>query len=158
MTRQSRANTSRFSMGMPSFIYALTLCLVMLGGCGARVSSHGHMINENELKKIDLGKTTKAEILQIFGRPSFDGAFDKKRLHYSSQVMLQPVAGVKMTQKRIIYIFKLDNDNVLQSIELIDEEDGLTIALVDDKTPTPGDTFGVIEQVFSNIKRQKPKE
>jgi hypothetical protein len=26
------------------------------------------------------------------------------------------------------------------------------------KTPTPGDTFGVVEQIFSNLKRQQAAE
>jgi hypothetical protein len=34
----------------------------------------------------------------------------------------------------------------------------LQIVHIDDKTPTPGDTFGVLEQVFSNLKRRQSEE
>ena len=33
--------------------------LAVLGACGDRVSNHGHIINENELKDINIGTTTK---------------------------------------------------------------------------------------------------
>ena len=41
---------------------------------------------------------------------------------------------------RDLYLY-IDQKNVLQSIDLINQEDGLQIAHIDDKTPTPGDTF-----------------
>ena len=125
-----------------------------MSGCGDRISSHGHVINESELKQITIGTTTKADIVQLLGQPSFAGAFDTQKLYYSSQVMLQPVASVKHTQRRVIYIFTLNKKNVLESIDLVDKDDGLTIVHIDDKTPTPGDTFGILEQVFTNVRRQ----
>ena len=73
-------------------------------------------------------------------------------------MMLQPVASTKQTQKRIIYLFILDENDILQSIDLINKEDGLKIAHVDEKTPTPGDTFGILEQVFSNLKRRQAED
>ena len=138
--------------------FVASLGLATIGGCGERISSHGHIINENEMKQINVGTTTKADILDMLGQPSFKGAFDTQKLYYSSQVMLQPVASTKQTQKRIIYIFTLDDRNILQSIDLIDKEDGLQIAHIDDKTPTPGGAFGILDQAFANLKRGKAGE
>ena len=55
---------------------------------------------------------------------------------------------------RSIYIFTLNKNNVLEAIDIVNKDDGLTIAHIDDKTPTPGDTFGILDQVFTNMKRQ----
>ena len=158
MTRPSRPNKSRPRYLEYALLFFASLGLAALGACGDRISSHGHIINENELKQINIGTTTKADILDILGQPSFDGAFDTQKLYYSSQVMLQPIASTKQTQQRFIYIFTLDDNNVLQSVDLMNKEDGLQIIHIDDKTPTPGDTFGVLEQVFSNLKRRQSKE
>ena len=159
MTRPSRTKVARTKLGQSRVLSFALFCLASLGlaamsGCGDRISSHGHVINESELKQITIGTTTKADIVQLLGQPSFAGAFDTQKLYYSSQVMLQPVASVKQTQRRVIYIFTLNKDNVLEKINLLDKNDGLTIAHTDDKTPTPGDTFGILEQVFTNIRRQ----
>ena len=159
MTRLSRTKLARTTLGLFRLTRFALFCVASLGlatisGCGDRVSSHGHVINENELKQIVIGTTTKADIVQLLGQPSFAGAFDTQKLYYSSQVMLQPVASVKQTQRRVIYIFTLNKNNVLEAIDLVNKDDGLTIAHIDDKTPTPGDTFGILEQVFKNLRRQ----
>jgi outer membrane protein assembly factor BamE (lipoprotein component of BamABCDE complex) len=158
MTRPSHTNISYPRYIRFALFFVASLGLAAVGGCGDRISSHGHIINENELKQINIGTTTRADILDMLGQPSFKGAFDTQKLYYSSQVMLQPVASTKQTQKRIVYIFTLDDKNILQSIDLANKEDGLQIAHIDDKTPTPGDTFGILEQVFSNLKRRKVEE
>lgn len=159
MTRPSLTKVARTKLGQSRVLSFALFCLASLGlaamsGCGDRISSHGHVINESELKQITIGTTTKADIVQLLGQPSFAGAFDTQKLYYSSQVMLQPVASVKQTQRRVIYIFTLNKNNVLESIDLVDKDDGLTIVHIDDKTPTPGDTFGILEQVFTNVRRQ----
>jgi outer membrane protein assembly factor BamE (lipoprotein component of BamABCDE complex) len=154
MTRPSRTKLGQSRVLNFALICLANLGLAAMSGCGDRISSHGHVINESELKQITIGTTTKADIVQLLGQPSFAGAFDTQKLYYSSQVMLQPIASVKQTQRRVIYIFTLNKNNVLESIDLVDKDDGLTIAHIDDKTPTPGDTFGIIEQVFTNVRRQ----
>ena len=158
-TKLARTKLARTKLGQSRVLSFALFCVASLGlaamsGCGDRISSHGHVINESELKQITIGTTTKADIVQLLGQPSFAGAFDTQKLYYSSQVMLQPVASVKQTQRRIIYIFTLNKNNVLEAIDLVNKDDGLLIAHIDDKTPTPGDTFGILDQVFTNMRRQ----
>ena len=158
-TKDARTKFARAKHGQSRLLSFALFCAASLGlaamsGCGDRISSHGHVINESELKQITIGTTTQADIVQLLGQPSFAGAFDTQKLYYSSQVMLQPVASVKQTQRRLIYIFTLNKNNVLEEIDLVNKDNGLTIAHIDDKTPTPGDTFGILDQVFTNMKRQ----
>ena len=154
MTRPSRTKLGQSQLLNFALFCAASLGLAAVSGCGDRVGSHGNVINESELEQITIGTTTKADIVQLLGQPSFAGAFDTQKLYYSSQVMLQPVASVKQTQDRVIYIFTLNKNNVLEEIDLVNKNDGLTIAHIDDKTPTPGDTFGILDQVFTNMRRQ----
>ena len=158
MTRPSQTNKSSPRHLRSALFFAFSLGLAALGACGDRTSSHGHIINENELERINIGTTTKADILFMLGQPSFDGAFDTQKLYYSSQVMMQPVASAKQTEKRVVYIFTFDKKNVLESVESMNKKDGLQIVHIDDRTPTPGDTFGVLEQVFSNLRRRQSEE
>ena len=158
MTRPWSTNISnpRYKRFVLFFIASLGLAVV--GACGDRISSHGHTINQNELKRINIGTTTRAQILDILGQPSFKGAFDTQKLYYSSVVMLQPIASTKEIHKRVVYIFTLNEKNKLQSIDVIDKSDGFQIAHIDEKTPTPGDTLGILDQIFSNLKRRQTKE
>ena len=128
-------------------------CFGILGACGERISEHGHAINQIELDTLEIGRTKRANIIEILGRPSFEGAFNDKKLYYVSQVMGTPVAGVNTTKSRTIYTFNFDENDILQSIDLKDKESGIDVVHIDEKTPTPGDTFGVFEQIFSNLRR-----
>ena len=133
-------------------------CLGFLAGCGERISAHGHVINQAEMDTIKIGQTNRADIIDLLGRPSFEGAFDSRKIYYTSQIMEQPVAGINKTKSRVIYAFTFDKNNNLQEIDLVDEKSGLNVAHIESKTPTPGDTFGVVQQIFSNLKRQQGTE
>jgi outer membrane protein assembly factor BamE (lipoprotein component of BamABCDE complex) len=145
ITCQIRRALSTLSLGL--------FCLGLIGGCGERISEHGHIINQIELDTIEIDHTKKADILEALGQPSFEGAFDSHKLYYVSHIMEAPVAGINTTKSRTIYMFTFDNNNLLQSIHLTDEKSGVQVAHIDEKTPTPGDTFGVVEQILLNIRR-----
>ena len=133
-------------------------CLIFLAGCGERTSEHGHVINQTEMDTIKIGLTNRADIIGMLGRPSFEGAFDSRRIYYANQIMELPVGGINKTKSRVIYVFSFDSNNNLQNIDLIDEKKGLNVTHIDSKTPAAGDTFGVLEQIFSNLKRQQATE
>jgi outer membrane protein assembly factor BamE (lipoprotein component of BamABCDE complex) len=134
------------------------LSIGLLAGCGERISEHGQFINQSEMDVIKIGQTNRSDIVALLGRPSFEAAFDSQKIYYSSQIMEQPVAGINATKSRMIYVFTFDSSNTLQEIDLINEKTGFNVAHIDEKTPTPGDTFGVVEQIFSNLKRRQATE
>ena len=139
-------------------LYYGLFCFGLLGGCGERISEHGHTITQVELNTIEIGRTKKADVLALLGQPSFKGAFNSQKLYYVSQVMEAPVAGISTTKARTIYALTFDNNNVLQKIDLTDKKSGKVIVHIDEKTPTPGNTYGVLEQVFSNIRRGQSEQ
>lgn len=140
--------------------HLLLLVLLAFGvtACGERISSHGHSVDEFELNSVEIGVTTRNDILLSWGKPSFDGAFDSGKIYYVSQNMRQPAGGRKVTTKREIFVLTFDDNDILQMLELRDQDTGLTIATLDAITPTPGDSFGVIEQIFSNVRRRNANE
>ena len=133
-------------------------CLGFLAGCGERISEHGHVINQVEMDTIKIGQTNRADIIGMLGRPSFEGAFDSRKIYYAGQIMELRVGGINKTKSRVIYAFSFDANNNLQKIDLIDEKSGLDVAHIDAKTPTPGDTFNAVEQIFLNLKRRSTAE
>ncbi len=160
MTRPSltrRNITNQIKQGFGALGIGI-FCLGFLAGCGERISEHGHVIDQAEMDTIKIGQTNRAEIIDMLGRPSFEGAFDDRKIYYASQIMELQVAGINKTKSRVIYAFSFDADNNLQEIDLIDEKTGLNVTHIEAKTPTPGDTFGVVEQIFLNIKRRQAAE
>ena len=126
-----------------------------LGGCESKTMTHGHSIDEVNLSEIRVGESTRIDLLASFGKPSFNGAFNSGKIYYVSQFMVEPAGGKKKTETRQIVAFTLDADDIVTAIDLIDETSGRTVLYLDEKTPTPGDKFGAMDQVFSNLKRRR---
>ena len=128
--------------------------MVLVSACEAITTTHGQLIEPAELDKLELGVTTQAETIAILGPPSFEGAFNSGRLYYNNQKMEKPVGGETLTIERELIIFIFDNRNRLQGIEIRDETSDKKIVKLESKTPTPGDTVTIVDQIFSNLRRK----
>lgn len=127
---------------------------LLLGACSNVVQTHGRLIEAAELEQVQIGTTTRADIISLFGQPSFEGAFNSGRIYYNQQTMLQKVAGLNTTQSRELIMFSFDENNMLLDVEIKDEKSDISIATSERKTPTPGENLTVIDQIFSNLRRR----
>lgn len=127
-----------------------------LAGCESRIAAHGHSIDSSELDQIIPGETTLGDLRAILGKPSFEGAFDSGKVYYLSEIMIEPPGGRKRISTRTMIVISLDESDFVTGVEIRDESSGNTIAYLDEKSPTPGDNFGVTEQIFSTLRR-KPR-
>lgn len=132
------------------------ITVFFLVGCEATIEPHGHGVDSSELDQIVPGKTTLADLRDILGKPSFEGAFDSGKVYYLSEVMIEPPGGRKRISTRSMIIISIGDSDVVTEIEIRDETSGKTIAYLDERSPTPGDNFGVTEQLFSTLRR-KPR-
>ncbi len=134
------------------FVFLFTL-LTLLSACEATITTHGRFIEAAELDRLELGVTTQAETIAILGRPSFEGAFNSGRLYYNNQKMEEKVAGATTTIERELIVLIFNENNVLQSLELRNKNSDEEIVKLEAKTPTPGDTLTIVDQLFSNLRR-----
>ena len=130
------------------------IAAIALAGCESTIAPHGHSIDSIELDQIVPGQTTRADVRAVLGKPSFEGAFDSGKIYYLSEVMIEPPGGRKRLSARTMIVIALDEAGVVTEIEVRDETSGNRIAYLDEKSPTPGDNFGVTEQIFSTLRRQ----
>ena len=130
------------------------IAAIALAGCESAIAPHGHSIDSIELDQIVPGQTTRADVRAVLGKPSFEGAFDSGKIYYLSEVMIEPPGGRKRLSARTMIVIALDEAGVVTEIEVRDETSGNRIAYLDEKSPTPGDNFGVTEQIFSTLRRQ----
>ena len=126
---------------------------ILLTACESTVTTHGRLVEQADLNKLELGKTTRAETFSILGKPSFEGAFQSGRLYYNNQKMEQKVAGETSTIDRQLIVLTFDQNNRLQQIEIRNKNTDQEIVKLDAKTPTPGDKLTLIDQIFTNLRR-----
>lgn len=140
--------------GLRSALLAGVISLSLVG-CEATIAPHGHAVDATELDQIVPGQTSLVDLTAILGKPSFEGAFDSGKVYYLSEVMVEPPGGRKRASTRTLIVISLEGD-IVRDIEVRDESSGKTIAYLDERSPTPGDNFGVTEQIFSTLRR-KPR-
>ena len=127
--------------------------MIVVSACEAITTTHGRLIEPSELEKLELGATTQAETIEILGPPSFEGAFNSGRLYYNNQKMAKRVGGETLTIERELMILIFGSNNKLQGIEIRDKTSDKKIVKLEAKTPTPGATATIVDQMFSNLRR-----
>ena len=137
----------------PKLVFLLIL-MIVVSACEAMTTTHGRLIEPAELDRLELGATTQAETIAILGPPSFEGAFNSGRLYYNNQKMAKRVGGETLTIERELMILIFDNNDRLQGIEIRDKNSDKKIVKLESKTPTPGDTVTIVDQLFSNLRRR----
>ena len=140
--------------GLRSALLAGLISLSLVG-CEATIAPHGHAVDATELDQIVPGQTSLVDLTAILGKPSFEGAFDSGKIYYLSEIMVEPPGGRNRASTRTLIVISLEDD-IVRDIEVRDETSGNTIAYLDERSPTPGDNFGVTEQIFSTLRR-KPR-
>ena len=131
--------------------FALIMSLAIFSGCSSKISTHGHTLEKAKLDLLVPGETSLSDILILFGKPSFDGAFGSGKIYYNNQVMETEVAGHSKTVSRTLLILTIDKNEILQNLEIQSIDDDIEVTKLEAKTPTPGDNYGLAEQIFSNI-------
>jgi outer membrane protein assembly factor BamE (lipoprotein component of BamABCDE complex) len=134
-------------------LLATGLVALSLTACSSIVSNHGNTLDAVKLSRIEPGKSRLIEVEALFGRPSVAGAFDSGKVYYIAQVMEEAPGGKKTPISRTIVTFTYDDKGIVTALDITDEETGRNVFHIDEKTPTPGDTYGILDQIFSNVSR-----
>ena len=133
--------------------HSAALCLLMLfAACSPIVEERGYVGLERSAGEIHEGMSREA-VLRLLGSPSSQSMFGEEIWYYirtvnETKAFLHPEVA---TQKVIALHFH--DDGTVGAVEQYDTKDGRAIAFSDEKTPTEGNSFGVMEQLLGNLGR-----
>ena len=124
-----------------------------LNSCGLKVvENHGQIYGKNlDLNELQIGKTTKNEIVELLGSPSTTSNFDNEQswIYISSEfkkfIFLD---GSNTDQKILILSF---NQNTLKNKELLSKNDINNIEYEETLTDSRGKKVNWIKDFFSNL-------
>jgi len=124
-----------------------------LNSCGLKViENHGQIYEKNiNFKELQVGKTTKKEIVELLGSPSTTSNFDNEQswIYISSEfkkfIFLD---GSNTDQKILILSF---NQNTLKNKELLSKNDINNIEYEETLTDSRGKKVNWIKDFFSNL-------
>ena len=130
-----------------------TILFFQLNSCGLKVvENHGQIYGKNlDLNELQIGKTTKNEIVELLGSPSTTSNFDNEQswIYISSEfkkfVFLD---GSNTDQKILILSF---NQNTLKNKEILSKNDINSIQYEETITDSRGKKVTWIRQFFTNL-------
>ena len=130
-----------------------TILFFQLNSCGLKViENHGQIYGKNlDLNELQIGKTTKNEIVELLGSPSTTSNFDNEQswIYISSEfkkfVFLD---GSNTDQKILILSF---NQNTLKNKEILSKNDINSIQYEETITDSRGKKVNWLRQFFTNL-------
>lgn len=138
-----------------NFCRLLALCasLTATAACSPTVSTHGHILDEGALARIDPGRTLQDEVLQLLGSPSSSSAFDGEAWYYVSQRNERHSFYQSEVVAQDVVAITFDADGVVTGVERHGLDDAQQVEIVERETPTEGNELTVVEQFIGNIGR-----
>ena len=134
-------------------LIAAVLFSFFAASCTTVQDVRGNRIDLEALSQLKIHQSRKSDVLQAFGSPTTVPPFSNKTWIYIGQLneakaFLRPEITEQLTVK-----MTFDQDDVLTAVTLRDQDDSINVEVSEDKTPTSGNEFTVLEQLLGNIGR-----
>ena len=130
-----------------------TILFFQLNSCGLKVvENHGQIYGKNlDLNELQIGKTTKNEIVELLGSPSTTSNFDNEQswIYISSEFKkFAFLDGSNTDQKILILSF---NQNTLKNKKLLSKNDINNIKYEETLTDSRGRKINWVKEFFTNL-------
>lgn len=136
---------------MTSKILCNLLVGLALAGCTPIMATRGNFLEDEQLKTVQIGVSTQAEVEQKLGSPTTTDPFDPKKWFYIGEKTSAKAFFRPKVEARRVLIMQFDENGFLQTANELDEKSGKEIEIVKKATPAPGREMNAFEQFVSNI-------
>ena len=137
----------------------ILICIfsVILTSCSPTIQNNG--ISENKLKKIviEIGKTSKNDLIKKYGPPVFEGVFNEKVIYYVSHKTSYKLLDKVKTKKLLIYEISLNDKNIVENFKKYTEKDSLNISISDKESEHDKDNVFIWKELLNNMRKNNIK-
>ncbi|MCT4575310.1 MAG: outer membrane protein assembly factor BamE [Alphaproteobacteria bacterium] len=135
---------------MKRIFFAFTLFLLASCSSGS-ISVHGNAIDKDDMAYIEVGETSKDDMIMMFGHPTTKSAVDVEKWYYSSQsIKYHSFMRPEIVDRAIVEV-TFDIDGVVQEVKSYDLSDGVTVDFSEAKTESIATEKTVLQQLIGNI-------
>ena len=133
----------------------ILICIfsVILTSCSPTIQNNGMSENKFEKIIIEIGKTSKSELIKKYGPPVFEGVFNEKVLYYVSHKTSYKLLDKVKTKKLLIYEISLNNKNIVENFKKYTEKDSLNISISDKQSEHAKDSVFIWKELLNNMRK-----
>jgi outer membrane protein assembly factor BamE (lipoprotein component of BamABCDE complex) len=132
---------------------ALALCLFM-SACGLLLpppQTRGNKVEQDQLKELVPGTSTKADVTALIGSPTQKAMFDENTWLYITEVTRPRVGQTLGLLDQGVVVLSFDDRGFLTGLKTVTKDDAVPVTVVSRTTPSPGTEASFMQQLLGNI-------
>ncbi len=137
----------------------LLALLIPLGACNffeAKSQVRGNLVDQDVLKELVPGTSTRADATALLGSPTSKATFDDNTWLYIGEVTQKQIARTQEVVNQQVIVLTFSDTGVLQKIRRLNQDDSLPVTVASGATPSPGSEASLLQQLFGSIGRYNP--
>ena len=138
---------------------AAVLALALLTGCSylrATPQARGHKVDDDLVKELVPGTSTRADVTALLGSPTAKATFDDSTWLYLASVTRSQIGRMPAVDSQQVTVFRFNEAGVLQEVRQLNKEDSVPVDVVSRETPTPGSEMTFLQEFLGNVGRLNP--
>jgi outer membrane protein assembly factor BamE (lipoprotein component of BamABCDE complex) len=134
-------------------IILISIFSVILTSCSPTIQNNG--MSEIKFNKIiiEIGKTSKNDLIKKYGPPVFEGVFNEKVIYYVSHKTSYKLLDKIKTKKLLIYEISLNDKNIVKNFKKYSEKDSFNISISDKASDHNKDSVSIWKELLNNMSR-----
>jgi len=151
--------TSSSLLSWPRLALPALAAILLLVGCSVvetPTQMRGHKVDEDLLKELTPGTSTRADVTALLGSPSMKASFDDNIWLYISGVTRTRVARLPALDSQDVIELSFTEGGTLKEIRRRSLDDAAAVDVVERTTPSPGNEATLLQQLFGSVGRLSP--
>ena len=138
------------------FYLKIFICIMsfVLISCSPTIQNNGLSEVKFNKIKIEIGKTSKKDLIRKYGPPIFQSVFNDNIIYYVSHKTSYKLLDKLKTEKLLIYEVYLDKKNIVENFQEYSEKDALNIEISDKETGDDKDAVFIWKEILNNMRRK----
>ena len=134
-------------------IILISIFSVILTSCSPTIQNNGMSEIKFDNIKIEIGKTSKNDLIKKYGPPVFEGIFNKKVIYYVSHKTSYKLLDKVKTKKLLIYEINLNDKNIVENFKKFSEKDSFNISISDKASEHNRDSVFIWKELLNNMRK-----
>ena len=132
------------------------ICIMsfVLTSCSPTIQNNGLSEVKFNKIKIEIGKTSKKDLIRKYGPPIFQSVFNENVVYYVSHKTSYKLLNELKTEKLLIYEIYLDKKNIVKNFLEYSEKDALNIEISDKETGDDKDAVFIWKEILNNMRKK----
>ena len=133
------------------FISIMSFVLI---SCSPTIQNNGLSEVKFNKIKIEIGKTSKKDLIRKYGPPIFQSVFNENVVYYVSHKTSYNLLDESKTKKLLIYEIYLNKKNIVKNFQEYSEKDALKVEISDKATGDGKDTIFIWKEILNNMRKK----